>query len=169
MVKVINEIKPKTVKQDNEENPSLAEDFFNIIICLTSITRRIVTPASMLNEEKIKEINNHKEEIIKAIEMIADILNLDKEESYTESKKKLKEELKKAEYVEYDVIPFLRFQEIQANLKTVIDGYFEVGENITYEQTRNITTDLTRIENALDNIAMTISNELQKNLIYKEG
>ena len=86
-----------------------------------------------------------------------------------ENKKKLKEELKQAEYVEYDFIPLLRFQEIQANLNTIIEGYFEVGENLTYEKTNEIKTDLTRIENSLDNIATTLSEELKNNLIYKEG
>ena len=86
----------------------------------------------------------------------------------------VKEELEPVECVEYDVIPLLRFTEIQENLNTVIEGYFEVGENLTYEKTREIATDLTRINNAIDNIATTINNELTGQLIYntkglKEG
>ena len=84
-------------------------------------------------------------------------------------KKLIKEEIKPVEYLEYDVIPLLRFTEIQANLNTVIEGYNDVAENLTYEKTKEIATDLTRIENAIDNIATLLSNEVANNLIYKEG
>ena len=174
MFKVIEEeTKPIKVKQINEEKEKptlLTEEFFNMIICLTSITRKL-TQQPKLNDKDAKVIETQKQLIIQAIAMITDILNLDKEGSYkTENKKKLiKEELKQAEYVEYDVIPLLRFTEIQANLNTVIEGYMDVGENLTYEKTKEIATDLTRIENALDNIGTTLSNELANNLIYKEG
>ena len=175
MFKIIKEEnKEQLILKEDEQSPSFTEQFFNILICLTSITRRMVTPGSMLNEEKIEEINIHKEKIIQAIATITDILNLDEELSYnevkTEKKKKLiKEEIKPVEYLEYDVIPLLRFTEIQANLNTVIEGYNDVAENLTYEKTKEIATDLTRIENAIDNIATLLSNEVANNLIYKEG
>lgn len=167
MIKVINETKPTTVNEVKEHSTPLTEDFFNLIICTTSITRRL-TEMSKLDEKETEQIERQKQTMINAIAMISDILNLDEELDY-KVEKKLKEELKPAEYVEYDVIPLLRFQEIQANLNTVIDGYFEVGENLTYEKTSQITTDLTRIENAIDDIATTISNEMKNNLVYKEN
>lgn len=176
MLKVIEEeTKPIKVKQINEEKEKptlLTEEFFNMIICLTSITRKL-TQQPKLNDKDAKVIETQKQLIIQAIAIITDTLNLDKEEGYkTENKKKkklIREEVKPVEYVEYDVIPLLRFTEIQENLKTIIEGYFDVGENLTYEKTKEIATDLTRIENALDNIGTTLSNELANNLIYKEG
>lgn len=167
-------IKRKLLLENKEdEQPTVfTEEFFYIIICLTSITRRL-TQQIMYSDKDAEVIETQKQLIIQAIAIITDTLNLDKEEGYkTENKKKkklIKEEVKPVEYVEYDVIPLLRFTEIQENLKTVIEGYFEVGENLTYEKTREIATDLTRIENAIDNIGTTLSNELANNLIYKEG
>ena len=166
-------IKRKLLLEDKEtEQPTLlTEEFFDIIICLTSITRRL-TQQIMYSEKDAEVIETQKQLIIQAIAIITDTLNLDKEEGYkTENKKKkklIKEEVKPVEYVEYDVIPLLRFTEIQENLKTIIEGYFDVGENLTYEKTKEIATDLTRIENALDNIGTTLSEELKNNLIYKE-
>ena len=177
MLKIIEEeTKPIKVKQVNEEKEKptlLTEDFFNIIICLTSITRRL-TQQIMCSDKDAEVIEGQKQAIITAIAMITDTLNLDEELSYnevkTEKKKKLiKEEIKPVEYLEYDVIPLLRFTEIEANLNTVIKGYDDVAENLTYEKTKEIATDLTRIENAIDNIATLLSNELANNLIYKEG
>ena len=166
-------IKRKLLLEDKEtEHPTLlTEEFFDIIICLTSITRRL-TQQIMYSDKDAEVIETQKQLIIQAIAIITDTLNLDKEEGYkTENKKKkklIKEEVKPVEYVEYDVIPLLRFTEIQENLKTIIEGYFDVGENLTYEKTKEIATDLTRIENALDNIGTTLSEELKNNLIYKE-
>lgn len=159
-------------REVKEQSIPLTEDFFNLIICATSIARKL-TEMPKLEEKETELIETQKQAIIVAVGIIADILNLDDELSYnevkTEKKKKLKEELKPVEYVEYDVIPLLRFNEIQANLNTVIEGYFEVGENLTYEKTREISTDLTRIENAIDNIATMLSEEVVKNnLIYKK-
>lgn len=146
----------------------LTEDFFNLIICTTSIARKL-TETPKLEERETKLIETQKQAIIVAVGIIADILNLDDELSYnevkTEKKKKLKEELKP---VEYDVIPLLRFQEIKASIETIIGGYFAIGENLTYEKTREISTDLTRIENAIDNIATMLSEEVKNNLIYKK-
>lgn len=166
------ETKPIKIKQVNEDKQpiGLAEEFFNIIICLTSITRRL-TQQIMCTDKDAEVIEGQKQAIITAIAIITDTLNLDNELEITktENKKKLKEEVNALEYVEYDVIPLLRFTEIQANLNTVIEGYNDVAENLTYEKTKEIATDLTRIENALDNIATLLSNELANNLIYKEG
>lgn len=160
------------LENKGEERPTtIAEEFFNMIICFTSITRKL-TQQPKLNDKDAEVIETQKQLIIQAIALITDTLNLDKEESYkTENKKKkqLKEELIPAEYLEYDVIPLLRFTEIQANLNTVIEGYMDVGENLTYEKTKEIATDLTRVENAIDNIATLLNNELANNLIYKEG
>ena len=165
-------IKRKLLLENKEDKQSttIAEEFFNMIICLTSITRKL-TQQPKLSEKDAEVIETQKQLIIQAIALITDTLNLDKEESYkTENKKKkqLKEELIPVEYLEYDVIPLLRFTEIQANLNTVIEGYMDVGENLTYEKTRDIATDLTRIENALDNIGTTLSEEVKQNLIYKK-
>ena len=165
------ENKEQLILKEDKQSTFCTEEFFNIIICLTSITRRL-TQQIMYSDKDAEVIETQKQLIIQAIALITDTLNLDKEESYkTENKKKkqLKEELRPVEYLEYDVIPLLRFTEIQANLNTVIEGYMDVGENLTYEKTREIATDLTRIENAIDNIGTTLSNELANNLIYKEG
>lgn len=149
-----------------ESNSFLSEDFFNILICLTSITRKIVQPGSMIDEEKIEKINVYKETIIMAITMLTEVLGM-RETDITE-RKKLSEELKPVERFEFDVIPLLRFLEIQSKMNTIIEGYQEVGENITYEKTSEIATDLTKIENSIDNIATLLGNELKNNLIYKE-
>lgn len=166
------ENKEQLILKEDKQSTFCTEEFFNIIICLTSITRRL-TQQIMYSDKDAEVIETQKQLIIQAIAIITDTLNLDKEEGYkTENKKKkklIKEEVKPVEYLDYDVIPLLRFTEIQANLNTVIEGYMDVGENLTYEKTREIATDLTRIENALDNIGTTLSNELANNLIYKEG
>ena len=172
MIKIIKDSK-KPIKLKEElliikDKTSVTEDFFNLLICLTSITREL-TDKPKFNKKDAEIIEQQKQLITQGITIIADMLNLDKEEYNKEENKKKLKEAKPAEYVEYDVIPLLRFQEIQANLNTIIEGYIEVGDNISYEQTRNIATDLTRIENAIDNIGTTLSNELANNLIYKEG
>ena len=122
-------IKRKLLLEDKEtEHPTLlTEEFFDIIICLTSITRRL-TQQIMYSDKDAEVIETQKQLIIQAIAIITDTLNL----------------------------------------KTIIEGYFDVGENLTYEKTKEIATDLTRIENALDNIGTTLSEELKNNLIYKE-
>ena len=152
------ENKEQLILKEDKQSTFCTEEFFNIIICLTSITRRL-TQQIMYSDKDAEVIETQKQLIIQAIALITDTLNLDKEESYkTENKKKkqLKEELRPVEYLEYDVIPLLRFTEIQANLNTVIEGYMDVGENLTYEKTREIATDLTRIENAINNICNLI-------------
>ena len=109
--------------------------------------------------------------MIQAIANISDILKIDTDDSDNKEKmekKKFVEELIPVERYEFDVIPMLRFYEIKDNLNTIIKGYEDIGENISYEKTCNIATDLTRIENSMDNIEKTICNELKTNLIYKE-
>jgi len=177
IVKEVTETKNKSIKKLKENIPladhtEVRDDFFNILICITSITRNLAEKV-LMTEEFGDKINEQKQVIINAIATISDLLGITNElgeykEIKLDKKKLIKEELKQAEYYEFDVIPLLRFQEIQENLNTVIDGYFEVGENITYEKTNEIATDLTRIENAIDNIATTIGNELKNNLIYKK-
>lgn len=154
---------------------------FNRIIeklAVVSIEACYVIKALRTNEREV--VNGQLETIERATETIKDILDRympGLQESVNKSRERdtrakvntkqiIKEELKQAEYVEYDVIPLLRFREIQENLNLVIEGYFDIGENLTYEKTREIATDLTRIQNAIDNIATTISNELEGQLIY---
>ena len=170
MFKMIKEDKKPTKLKEEiliVKQASVTEDFFNLLICLTSITREL-TAKPKFNDKDAKIIEQQKQLITEGITIIADMLNLDKEEGYKEESKKKLKEAKPAEYFEFDVIPLLRFQEIQANLNTIIEGYTEVGDNITYEQTSDIATELTRIENAIDNIATTLGNEFKKGLIYKE-
>lgn len=150
-----------------EKQPIQIEDFFNLIICMTSITRMLSTKG--IQDKYSETIETQKQILISAIGTITKIIGLDDEIKQVDVKEKeLKEELKPVERYEFDVIPLLRFYEIQANLNTIIEGYTEMGDNISYEKTCEIATDLTRIENAIDNIATTISNELKINLIYKE-
>ncbi len=164
--------KRKLLLENKEEKKEefISEDFFDIIICLASVTREI-TKTNVLNEVDIAVIEEQKQKLIEKITELADRLNLNNKLNYNEvktEKQELKEELKPVEYVEYDVIPLLRFTEIQSNLNTIIEGYMDIGENLTYEKTSTIATDLTRIENAIDNIATTLSEELKKDLIYKK-
>ena len=164
--KSITEEKEELILKE-EKTPIEIEDFFNIIICMTSITRMLSTKG--IQDKYSETIETQKQIIISAIGTIAKIVGLDDELERANIKEtELKEELKPVERYEYDVIPLLRFLEIQANLNTIIEGYTEIGENISYEKTCQIATDLTRVENGLDNIATAISNELKTNLIYKE-
>lgn len=74
-----------------------------------------------------------------------------------EQKKVCKE--KKLEELPYDIIPTLRFLELVTRINTILDGYGEIQEDISYEQTKEIATDLTRIESSLENIEKTIQTE----------
>lgn len=169
MIKVVKETnnKRKIVKEkvSNEESQNNVDDFFNLIICMTSITRLL--NMREIEDKYLKTIETQKQILISAIETIAKTIGLDDELEETKEKE-LKEKLKPVERYEFDVIPMLRFYEIQSNLNTIIDGYTEISDNISYEKTCEIATDLTRIENAIDNISTTIGNELKTNLIYKE-
>lgn len=169
MIKVVKETnnKRKIVKEkvSNEESQNNVDDFFNLIICMTSITRLL--NMREIEDKYLKTIETQKQILISAIETIAKTIGLDDELEETKEKE-LKEKLKPVERYEFDVIPMLRFYEIQSNLNTIIDGYTEISDNISYEKTCEIATDLTRIENAIDNISTAIGNELKTNLIYKE-
>ena len=166
MKRIVKERDFLVLKSDGEE----IEDFFNIVICLTSITKRLIKRIKLKEIDK-KELEIQKEILIQAIANISDILKIDTDDSDNKEKmekKKFVEELIPVERYEFDVIPMLRFYEIKDNLNTIIKGYEDIGENISYEKTCNIATDLTRIENSMDNIEKTICNELKTNLIYKE-
>lgn len=149
-------------KVNNVESKNNVDDFLNLIICMTSITRLLSTKE--IDDKYLKTIEIQKQILISAIETIAKTIGLDRELE----EKELKENVKPVERYEFDVIPMLRFYEIQANLNTIIDGYTEISDIISYEKTCEIATDLTRIENAIDNISTVIGNELKTNLIYKE-
>lgn len=172
MLKIVNDKKLITEEKEElilkeEEKAIKLEDFFNLIVCMTSITRMLAKKE--LQEKNSETIEQQKQIIISAIGTIAKITGLDEElEKATIKDNELKEELNPVERYEFDVIPQLRFLEVQQNLNTIVDGYTEIGDNISYEKTCEIATDLTRIENALDNIATVIGNELKTNLIYKE-
>ena len=171
MFKILKEVnKPRKLVNEeisNAEKQNKIEDFFNLIICLTSITRMLSTKE--IQDKYNETIETQKQILISAVDTIAKAIGLEDELGQAEMKEKeIKEAFKPVERYEFDVIPQLRFYEIQANLNTIIEGYTEIGDKISYEKTCEIATDLTRIENAIDNIATAISNELKINLINKE-
>ena len=74
------------------------------------------------------------------------------------------------EYVEMipeDIIPSLRFYELISRIKTILDGYEEMEENISWEKTNEIATEITKIESALTNMESILETELKNKLIYK--
>lgn len=127
--------------------------------------------------QNIKELPNSIEDDFRVIDILKEETrtlnqgkNIVKEvKPNVRKKKRISEEIKPVERFELDVIPMLRFYELQSKINTIIDGYEEMGENMTYEETCEINTDLTRIENALDNIGMQLANKLKTDLIYKEN
>ncbi len=147
------------------------EEFLNLIICTTSITRMLNQNKNLSEDERML-IETEKQKIISAIGTLADTLELEKdlaEKNIVAEKKKLNEGKKKTipkedvivHNLSEDVIPVLKFLNIIDRINSIVESYEEICVDLEYEKNNEIYLDLIRIENALTNIESTIACELK--------
>ncbi len=161
-----------TEKEIGSKNDYI-EDFCNLIICCTSISRNIFQNQN-LSENDRAIIDEEKGKIILAIERLADTLELEKdfaEEGITTEKKKLKQKKKPilkedviVSNLSEDVISNLKFYNIIERINCILESYSKICVDLGYEKNNAIYLNLIKIENIINEIEGTLACELKNSI-----
>lgn len=81
---------------------------------------------------------------------------------------KKKNESQKVAYMAEDIIPMIKFLNIQSRMGTIIESYDQIDWDLSYDKTNEVNTDLTRIEGALTNIEKVLEIELKEIMTYNK-
>lgn len=138
---------------------------------LTNLTKRLTKELEIFSliKQPLEEDERYIMDGVK--EGIIDLTNTVK--IINEIHEPLKKENKlplETEYVEMvpeEIIPSLKFYELVNRINTIIDGYEEMREKLSWETTNEIKTEITKIESALTNMESILETEIKNNLIYK--
>lgn len=174
----------KIMKEDVKQSGNLTEkeigakndyveDFCNLIICFTSISRNIFQNQNLSENDKAI-IDEEKEKIILAIERLADTLELEKdfaEENITTEKRKSKQKKKPilkedviVSNLSEDVISNLKFYNIIERINCILESYSKICVDLGYEKNNEIYLNLIKIENIINEIEGTLACELKNSI-----
>lgn len=147
----------KLLEPKKSEESKLCCSIFDTIIRLVQIAQRMedTFSASMSDLEIIEA---QRMVIMRSIGIIEERLNL------CNTFDDLQTESLKLKILKEDVIPNLRFYEIMSRLETISQGYDEIGQDLSYEETNQVVVDLARIENTLADIENIITAKLKNKL-----
>lgn len=158
--KLLLEEKKQQLKEKKKEETELT----NLTKQLTKEIETFSLIKQPLDEDEQYIMDGVKEGIINLTDTVKVINEIHKP---LKKESKLPLETEFVEMVPEQLIPSLKFYELISRINTIIDGYEEIREKLSWETTNEIRTEITKIESTLTNMESILETELKNNLIYK--
>ena len=151
-------------KQILKEKKKNEETLSSVTKQLTNEVEKFSCIKQPIDEDEQYIIDGVKNGIIELTDTVK-IINEIHEPIKKENKQPLETEY--VEMIPEDIIPSLRFYELISRINTIINGYEEMQENLSWEKTNEIATEITKVETALTNMESILEREIKNGLIYK--
>ncbi len=173
MLKIIKEKESKHLINDRtrklkilllEEKKKKEIALLDTVKQLTKEIEKLSLIEQPLDEDEQDIIDGVKEGIINLTDTV-EVINEIHEPIKKESKLPLETEF--VEMVPEQLIPSLRFYGLVSRINTIIDGYEEIREKLSWETTNEMSKEITKVESSLTNMESILETELKNNLIYK--